>query len=184
MQKSVKHLVTLAMFTTMALVIFVVEAQIPVPVPIPGIKLGLANIITLFVLQKYRVRDALAVLVLRIFLGSLFAGTLVSCLYSLSGGLLCLVGMALLCRLLQNRYLWFVSVCGAILHNIGQILAAMLVMQTTQVIWYLPFLLISGCVTGLFTGLAATYLIRHWKRTESAKQKKNETKTISAEHLA
>ena len=56
MQKSVKHLVTLAMFTTMALVIFVVEAQIPVPVPIPGIKLGLANIITLFVLQKYRVR--------------------------------------------------------------------------------------------------------------------------------
>ena len=173
MQKSVKHLVTLAMFTTMALVIFVVEAQIPVPVPIPGIKLGLANIITLFVLQKYRVRDALAVLVLRIFLGSLFTGTLVSCLYSLSGGLLC-----------QNRYLWFVSVCGAILHNIGQILAAMLVMQTTQVIWYLPFLLISGCVTGLFTGLAATYLIRHWKRTESAKQKKNETKTISAEHLA
>lgn len=74
MQKSVKHLVTLAMFTTMALVIFVVEAQIPVPVPIPGIKLGLANIITLFVLQKYRVRDALAVLVLRIFLGSLFTG--------------------------------------------------------------------------------------------------------------
>lgn len=115
MQKSVKHLVTLAMFTTMALVIFVVEAQIPVPVPIPGIKLGLANIITLFVLQKYRVRDALAVLVLRIFLGSLFTGTLVSCLYSLSGGLLCLVGMALLCRLLRNRYLWFVSVCGAIL---------------------------------------------------------------------
>ena len=184
MQKSVKHLVTLAMFTTMALVIFVVEAQIPVPVPIPGIKLGLANMITLFVLQKYRVGDALAVLVLRIFLGSLFTGTLVSCLYSLSGGLLCLVGMALLCRLLQNRYLWFVSVCGAILHNIGQILAAMLVMQTTQVIWYLPFLLISGCVTGLFTGLAATYLIRHWKRTESAKQKKDETKTISAEHLA
>ena len=184
MQKSVKHLVTLAMFTTMALVIFVVEAQIPVPVPIPGIKLGLANIITLFVLQKYRVRDALAVLVLRIFLGSLFTGTLVSCLYSLSGGLLCLVGMALLCRLLQNRYLWFVSVCGAILHNIGQILAAMLVMQTTLVNWYLPFLLISGCVTGLFTGLAATFLIRHCMRTESAKQKKDETKTISAEHLA
>ena len=101
MQKSVKHLVTLAMFTTMALVIFVVEAQIPVPVPIPGIKLGLANMITLFVLQKYRVRDALAVLVLRIFLGSLFTGTLVSCLYSLSGGLLCLVGMALLLSLIH-----------------------------------------------------------------------------------
>lgn len=93
MQKSAKHLVTLAMFTTMSLVIFVLEAQIPVPIPIPGMKLGLANIITLFVLQKYRVRDALAVLMMRILLGSLFTGTLVSCFYSLSGGLLCLAGM-------------------------------------------------------------------------------------------
>ena len=185
MSKS-KRIALCGVLTALALALSLAERMIPLEllIPIPGIKLGLANIITLFVLQKYRVRDALAVLVLRIFLGSLFTGTLVSCLYSLSGGLLCLVGMALLCRLLQNRYLWFVSVCGAILHNIGQILTAMLVMQTTQVIWYLPFLLISGCVTGLFTGLAATYLIRHWKRTESAKQKKNETKTISAEHLA
>ena len=81
MQKSVKHLVNLDMFTSMALVIFVVEAQIPVPVPIPGIKLGLANIITLFVLQKYRVRDALADLFLRIFLWSLFNGKMISCIY-------------------------------------------------------------------------------------------------------
>ena len=181
---STKRITYTGMFVAIAMVFSYLESMIPVNIAVPGIKLGLANIITLFVLQKYRVRDALAVLVLRIFLGSLFTGTLISCLYSLSGGLLCLIGMALLCRLLRNRYLWFVSVCGAILHNIGQILAAMLVMQTTQVIWYLPFLLISGCVTGLFTGLAATYLIRHWKRTESAKQKKNETKTISAEHLA
>ncbi len=170
MQKSVKHLVTLAMFTTMSLVIFVLEAQIPIPIPIPGIKLGLSNIITLFVLQKYRMRDALVVLMMRIFLGSLFAGTLVSCFYSLSGGLLCLAGMALFCHFLHRKHLWFISVCGAILHNIGQILAAMLVMQTTQVIWYLPFLLLSGCVTGLFTGLAATFFVQHWKQTAEKKQ--------------
>lgn len=170
MQKSVKHLVTLAMFTTMSLVIFVLEAQIPVPIPIPGIKLGFANVITLFVLQKYRVRDALAVLIMRILLGSLFTGTLVSCFYSLCGGLLCLFGMALLCHLLHRKHLWFISVCGAILHNIGQILAAMLIMQTTQVMWYLPFLLLSGCVTGLFTGLAATFLVRHWEHTTKKKQ--------------
>lgn len=178
MQKSAKHLVTLAMFTTMSLVIFVLEAQIPVPIPIPGMKLGLANIITLFVLQKYRVRDALAVLMMRILLGSLFTGTLVSCFYSLSGGLLCLAGMALLCHFLHQKSLWFISVCGAILHNIGQILAAMLVMQTTQVIWYLPFLLLSGCVTGLFTGLAATFLYGI-----GSKQKKRSNRFLSKKIL-
>lgn len=183
MQKSAKHLVTLAMFTTMSLVIFVLEAQIPVPIPIPGMKLGLANIITLFVLQKYRVRDALAVLMMRILLGSLFTGTLVSCFYSLSGGLLCLAGMALLCHFLHQKSLWFISVCGAILHNIGQVLAAMLVMQTTQVIWYLPFLLLSGCVTGLFTGLAATFLVRHWKQTaEKKRQISQQKESVSFNH--
>lgn len=82
MSKSVKHLVMLAMFTTMALTIFVVEAQIPIPVPIYGVKLGLANVITLIVLVVYRPRDAFAVLVMRILLGSLFTGTLVSMIYS------------------------------------------------------------------------------------------------------
>ena len=65
MSKSIKHLVTLALFTAMALTIFVIEAQIPVPVPIHGVKLGLANVITLVVLLRYRARDAVAVLLLR-----------------------------------------------------------------------------------------------------------------------
>lgn len=78
MQRSVKHLVLLSMFTSISLVIFILEAQIIIPIPIPGIKLGLANIVTLFVLQKYSIKDAFAVLIMRIFLGSLFTGTLVS----------------------------------------------------------------------------------------------------------
>ena len=129
MSKSVKHLVMLALFTTMALTIFVVEAQIPVPVPIPGVKLGLANVITLIVLVVYRPRDAFAVLVLRILLGSIFTGTPVSLLYSLTGGILCFLGMALLCKLLQKKHLWFISIVGAVLHHVGQILAAIAVMQ-------------------------------------------------------
>ena len=119
MSKSVKHLVMLALFTTMALTIFVVEAQIPVPVPIPGVKLGLANVITLIVLVVYRPRDAFAVLVLRILLGSIFTGTPVSLLYSLTGGILCFLGMALLCKLLQKKHLWFISIVGAVLHNLA-----------------------------------------------------------------
>ena len=151
MSKSVKHLVMLAMFTTMALTIFVVEAQIPIPVPIYGVKLGLANVITLIVLVVYRPRDAFAVLVMRILRGSLFTGTLVSMIYSLSGGILCFLGMALLCRLLHRKHLWFISMIGAVLHNVGQIAAAIVVMQSVQVIVYFPFLLVSGCITGIFT---------------------------------
>ena len=139
MSKSVKHLVMLALFTTMALTIFVVEAQIPVPVPIPGVKLGLANVITLIVLVVYRPRDAFAVLVLRILLGSIFTGTPVSLLYSLTGGI--------------------ISIVGAVLHNVGQILAAIAAMQSVQVIAYFPFLLVTGCITGFFTGIAADRVI-------------------------
>ena len=112
MSKSVKHLVMLAMFTTMALTIFVVEAQIPIPVPIYGVKLGLANVITLIVLVVYRPRDAFAVLVMRILLGSLFTGTLVSMIYSLSGGILCFLGMALLCRLVHQHDRRCAAQCG------------------------------------------------------------------------
>ena len=96
MQKSVKHLVTLAMFTTMALVIFVVEAQIPVPVPIPGIKLGLANVVTLWLLYYATWKDALCVLLMRILIASMVTGQMVSFSYSLCGGLFCFVAMALL----------------------------------------------------------------------------------------
>lgn len=163
MSKSIKRLVMLSLLTTMALTIFVIEAQLPDLVPlIPGVKLGLANVITLVVLVEYRVRDTAAVLLMRIILGSMFTGQVISMLYSLSGGLLCFLGMALLCKLLHKKHLWFVSIIGAILHNTGQILMAMLVMQTTQVLVYFPFLLLAGCITGLFTGFVAIQLVRHW----------------------
>ncbi len=165
MKTSVRHLVTLAMFTTMALIIFIVEAQIPMPFPIPGIKLGLSNIITLFILFKYKPKDALIVLLIRIFLGSLFAGQLVSFFYSLSGGLLCWCGMSIVNHLLKRKYFWITSIIGAILHNIGQITAAMIVMQSVQVIWYLPFLMLSGCLTGLFTGLIMEAVVSHCKKS-------------------
>lgn len=181
MSKSVKHLVMLAMFTTIALTIFVVEAQIPVPVPIYGVKLGLANVVTLIVLVVYRPKDAFAVLVMRILLGSLFTGTLVSMIYSLSGGILCFLGMALLCRLLHRKHLWFISMIGAVLHNVGQIAAAIVVMQSVQVIVYFPFLLVSGCITGIFTGIAAKWVIRFLPRSIFPKDNSSEKKSRSSE---
>ena len=127
------RLTQLALLTAVALILFLVEAQIPPLVAIPGVKLGLANIITLVTFYLYGRRDALMVLLVRIFLGSVFSGQMLMMLFSLSGGLF----------------------CYAVCHNIGQILAAILVLGTADVLWYLPALLISGLISGCFTGLVA-----------------------------
>ena len=142
--KSIKKLTVLALFTTIALTIFIIESAIPPLVPIPGVKLGLANIITLLLLVKSSWKDALIVLIMRIILGSIFAGQMMSFFYSLAGGLLCLLVMAIIHKILGIKLVWFTSIVGAIGHNIGQILVAMLVLGSGYVLYYLPYLIISA----------------------------------------
>ena len=151
------RLTGLALLTAAALIIFVVEQQIPNPVPIPGVKLGLANIITVYAVYHYKPHEVLALLLVRIFLGSMFGGTFLGAamIFSLSGGLLCLGGMLLLKKVLDEKHIWLGSIFGAILHNTGQTAAAVFVMQTTAVIAYFPFLVFTGCIAGAFTGLTA-----------------------------
>ncbi len=158
---STKKLTTLAMFTTLALIIFTIEAAIPPLVPIPGIKLGLANIITLVLLHKYSARDAFYVLVMRILLSSFFFGQAISLLYSIVGGLVCFLAMLIIHRLLQGHFLYLVSIIGAIFHNLGQLTVAYLLTEVPGVLAYLPFLLLSGTLTGLFTGLCAHFMERY-----------------------
>ncbi len=157
---NIKKLTTLAMFTTLALIIFTVESAIPALVPIPGIKPGLANIITLILLHNFSPRDTLMVLLMRILLASFFFGQAVSLLYSLVGGILCFVAMLLVHRLLQGHYLVLVSIIGALFHNLGQLTVAFLITQVPGVLTYLPFLMLSGIITGLFTGLCAHFTQR------------------------
>ena len=154
-----KKLTELALLATIALTIFLVELRIPNPVPIPGVKLGLANIGTVYAVYRYRPGEVLLLVLTRIILGAVFSGNLMALLYSLSGGLLCLAGVLLLCRVIPEELLWTVSILGAVLHNIGQIGAAILVTGTPGVVAYLPFLLVSGCCAGAFTGLCAQFLI-------------------------
>ena len=89
-----KKLVQLSLLTAIALSIFIVELQIPNPLPFPGIKLGLANIVTLYVIYRYRAKEALLVLMARIILGSVFNGNLMAIMYSLAGGICCFVVMS------------------------------------------------------------------------------------------
>ena len=155
-----KKVTQLALLSAVALIIFIVELRIPNLVPIPGVKLGLANIVTVYAVYRYRPVEVFLIVLVRIVLGSMFSGTALSFLYSLGGAVCCLCGMLLLKRVISLSCLWLSSPCGAVFHNIGQIVVAMLVMRTSAVLVYLPTLMISGIVAGLFTGVCGQILVR------------------------
>lgn len=154
---STKHLTLLALFTTLALAIYSVEAALPTLVPLPGIKLGLANIITLIILRNFSAKDAVFVLIVRILIATLLFGQAMSLLYSLTGGLLCLLVMLLLNKFLQGHFLFLTSIFGALGHNLGQLAVAVLLTSSVAPLSYLPFFIVSACITGLFTGLCAQF---------------------------
>lgn len=147
------------MLTAFALIIFTVELQLPTLAPVPGMKLGLANIITVYAVYSFSAGETAMIVVVKVLLGSLIAGNMVSLVYSLAGGLLCLAGMLLLRRVIDKKHIWVCSILGAVLHNIGQTAAAIVMMQTKTVIAYLPFLLVSGCIAGALTGMAAQLVV-------------------------
>ncbi|WP_314724582.1 Gx transporter family protein [Enterocloster bolteae] len=161
---NVKKLTRLAMLTGVALIIFVIELQIPNPFPIPGIKLGLANIITVYALYNYRAREVMMIVFARIFLAAVFSGNMMALLYSFSGSVLCLTGMLILKRIIDEKHIWIASVFGAVLHNIGQIAIAVIIMGF-GVLAYLPFLLVSGCLAGAFTGGCAQLIVGRLKES-------------------
>ena len=161
---NVKTLARMALLTAVALIIFMVEAQLPAPVPIPGVKLGLANIVTVYAMFALSPAQALGILVCRVFLGSIFSGHPETLFYSLGGGLLCWAVMLLLRPVLTGKQVWVAGVIGAAAHNFGQILVGIALTRTPGLIVYLPVLMVSGILTGAFTGTAAQALIRHLER--------------------
>ena len=155
-----KKLALMALLTAIALTIFVVENQLPVPVPVPGVKLGLANIITLVTMLLLGKKEAGAVLLVRVLMGAMFAGSPSTLLFSAAGGALAWLVMCLTVGLFGEKQLWIVSALAGLAHNAGQLLTCALVVKTPGVFAYAPILAVSGVITGVFTGLAAMYLIR------------------------
>lgn len=149
----------LALSIALAMILSFVESQIPAFVAIPGIKVGLANIVVVFALYKLGWKEAAIISLIRVMLVSLLFGTGASFLYSLAGAVLSFAGMLLLKG--TGRFsCTAVSVVGGVLHNIGQIGMACLVLGTNQILYYLPFLLLSGTVAGVVIGLLAAVMIR------------------------
>ena len=164
MSEKVRKLTELAVLTAVSLIIFVIELQIPNPFPIPGIKLGLANIITVYAVYHYKAHEVAAMVAVRLLLGAVFSGNFMALIYSASGAFLCLVGMLLLRRFIDEKHLWIASVLGAVLHNTGQMAAALIVTRTAQLLLYYPFLIVSGCLAGAFTGICAQIVTARLKR--------------------
>lgn len=165
--KQTKRLALAALLTALALALNYTERMFPLPllVPLPGVKLGLANVVTLFALCYLGPKLAFTVLAARIFLGALFAGSFSALLYSAMGGMLAFAVMALTIRS-RHLSLYGVSILGAAGHNIGQIGAALIVLGNTAVIGYLPVLLALSVVSGTVTGLLAALLFRAMDATK------------------
>ena len=146
------------MLTASAMILSYVESLLP-SVGIPGVKMGLANIAVIFVLFRFGWKKAAGVSLVRVVLVSLLFGSVGALLYSLAGAVLSLIVMALLRRI--DRFTTVgVSVAGGIAHNAGQVLMAMLILETKQLIVYLPVLAMAGIGGGILTGLTAALLIR------------------------
>lgn len=155
------RLTRLALLTAVALTMFVVEQQLPPLAPIPGIKLGLANAVTLYVLRTGRVRDAALVLAARIILGNLVCGTVAAMLYAAGGGLCAFAVMALLRRAVLQT--WVLGVLGALGHSLGQMAVAVAITATPALLAWLPVMLLASMAAGAFTGLCVTALLRRMK---------------------
>lgn len=162
--RKTKKLTLMAVLAAIALTIFVAESQIPSVVPIPGVKLGLANIVTLIAMVLLGKKEAGAVLAVRIILGSMFTGSVSALIFSVAGGLCAYLVMCLTIGLFPEKLIWVVSTLGALAHNAGQLAASIWVTGTPSLLVYAPALLAAGIVTGVFTGLGAMYLIRAAKK--------------------
>ncbi len=146
-------------FTALALMFSYIETMIPIQFGVPGIKLGFANIMIVIMLYKSSAKEALLLSIVRIMLSGFLFGNLSSILYSIAGGVLSLEIMTLLKK--QGGFSVIgVSVAGGVSHNVGQLIVAMLVVETYQVGYYFPVLLVAGVLTGLGIGVASQEVLK------------------------
>ena len=159
-----KKVTTLALLSAIALTIFLLEAQIPPVVPIPGVKLGLANIVTVFAVFVLGAKDGAAILLVRVFLGAIFSGNFGTIFYSAAGGALAILVTMGLKFVLQENQIWIVGCLGAVAHSVGQMIAALMIAQTPSLLIYLPVLVVCSVITGSFTGFCVQLLVKRGKK--------------------
>jgi len=157
-----QKLVFLGLLTSMAIVLSYFERFIPLPLNVPGMKLGLANVITLSCFYYFSKREVFALVIVRVFLTALLVGSMMSFLYSLAGGVLSFLGMALIHYFFSKQISQIgISIVGAVLHNVGQLMVLTLTSgRITIALSYSPLILVSGIATGIFVGYASIYFVK------------------------
>lgn len=170
MKLTTKQLTLCAVLTAMALALSYLENLFPLAlaIPIPGVKLGLANIVTVFALYALGPAQALMILAARCLLGAMFAGNANALLFSLLGGFAAMLAMILLVRL-ERFSVYGVSIGGAAAHNCGQMAAAVLTLGSAAPLYYLPVLLAVSLAAGALTGLVAGSLFQALEHTNLRK---------------
>ncbi len=150
------------MLLSISLVLSYLEMLLPVLVAVPGVKIGLANIITMFLLYRTDMKRTLAFTCVRVLIAGILFSGVSGIIYSLSGGIFCVVVMSLLKRCSIFSVLG-VSMAGAIAHNMGQIFIAILIMENIHIVYYLPVLCISGVISGLLVGYLAFMIMERYR---------------------
>ena len=159
MKIQTKKITALAVCAAVAMMLSFIESQIPAFVPIPGVKLGLANIAIIFALYKFGIWQAASISLIRVFLSALLFGNPLGLAYSAAGAMCSLCIMILLWRVIKMHTVG-VSIAGAVTHNTAQIAVASVVMETAVIVYYLPWLIISGVAAGIAVGLISYQLIK------------------------
>lgn len=156
-----RKIVTISILTSLGIVLSIIESFIPSFVP--GAKLGLANIITLIIIYIYSYKEAILSLFIRIFIvGLLYSGLFsVAFILSLSGGILSMIFIILIHKLTKD--LFFTSLCGSLFHQVGQILSLMFLINSVEVLYYLPIMILISIPAGIVTALIASIVLKSFK---------------------
>ena len=161
-RKSTRYITFMAMMITLALILSYFETLIPA-IPIPGAKIGLPNLVTLLVLCTLGFFDALVILIIRTTIISVLFTSVLSLAYSLSGGILSLIVMYLVIRIFKDRVsIVATSVIGATMHSVGQVLCAMLIVESLSIATLLPILILISIIAGLIIGFSAKFTLKHF----------------------
>ena len=160
-----KKVATLGLCIALSMVLSFIEHQIPPLVAVPGVKVGLPNLVMVFMLYKIGWKETAIVSIVRVVLVSMIFGSVVSMAYGLAGATLSLTGMILLKKTKLFSTIT-VSVVGGVLHNVGQIAVACIIMETALLVYYLPVLLISGTIAGVVIGFVAGLLVKKLEKVK------------------
>ncbi len=164
--KGTRKVVFLSIMTSLAIILSIVESVIPMPAAIPGIKPGLANIAALAAIVFWGSGEALLIMLVRTIITSFFAGNIFILAFSITGGIMSILVMSLLYRKTRGAFsLTGISIAGSVMHNIGQISVASVIMKDSAVFSYLPVLMVSGVIMGIFTGMCTELLMKAFKGT-------------------